>query len=192
MHRSNPHHGFHCERFDRTLLLQIVSIEIDIAVHRLQREQSIIIDDRTRSAWTKSVEERLEVETFTHVSAHNLLPTVLEARLKQEVEKLLSEEVYMHQPHSAESFVRFSFHRWLMEALHSLFKNGLNRVIYWGNGVASWQALAYSPPTYLSPSSRHVVRDSLRASSSSCLLPSRNHGPQACTQHRNHCPHRRG
>lgn len=91
--------GMHCERFDITLLEQIVSLEVDCAVHRLMREQGIMIDAQTQAVWTQTICDRVQKATFEEINTHSFLPSVMNIRLRSAVEQLVREEVHIAKKH---------------------------------------------------------------------------------------------
>lgn len=123
---QRPHPiGLHCERFDTGLLHQIVEIEVDCAVHRLMREQGIMIDTRTQAAWTQTICDRVGNATFEEINAHSFMPSVMNIRLRSAVEQLIREEVHSAAKDHAENVATAKSVPWpckLMAALVILLK----------------------------------------------------------------------
>lgn len=120
--------GLHCERFDTALLQQIVQIEVDCAVHKLMREQGIMIDTQTQAVWTETICTRVQKATFQEINAHSFLPAVMNIRLRSAVEQLIHEEVHIVAKDHAESIGRVKPVPWpckLMTTLVILLKKQL-------------------------------------------------------------------
>lgn len=84
-------HGFHCRRFDTALLAQVIAMDVDNAIHRLWREQGVVIDAATGRAWVEMVLKDIEATLMSDCVRHALLPAVLLERIQVSVRRLVEE-----------------------------------------------------------------------------------------------------
>lgn len=99
--------GYHCERFDTSLLWQIVEVEVELAASRLRRERGIVLSSATQSAWARHIFTRVSTSTFAEISSHSFLPSVMNIRLKTEIERLVCDEVLLSHEPTPSMLVRF-------------------------------------------------------------------------------------
>ncbi len=93
MTRGSTPIGFHCEHFENALLLQIISVEIEVAIRKIWREKGIMIGSQTQDAWSRIILQQIESDILKEHSAHSLLPSVIQQRMTEAVDALLQEEI---------------------------------------------------------------------------------------------------
>lgn len=100
---SHSHHpiGYHCERYDMRLLTQIIAVDMDLALRKLQNNYGVSIHPAQQEKWVAEITEIVKQETFSQIDAHSFLPAVLQRKIQEEIEHIVEKQ----RPKAKSSFL---------------------------------------------------------------------------------------